>query len=84
MTRYLRLLIVTQVAAAGIALAAAIVVYPIRPELGGFVGLVFWIAITLVASALPIQLPAGIPVSVGLATVITTIIARRAPGGRIS
>jgi len=74
MTSYLRLLIAAQVAAAGIALVAAIAIFPIRPEIGGPVGIAFWIALTLVASALPISLPAGITVSVGSAPLLASMI----------
>jgi len=74
MTSYLRLLIAAQVAAAGIALVAAIAIFPIRPEIGGPVGVTFWIAVTLVASALPIGLPAGITVSVGSAPLLASMI----------
>ena len=74
MTSYLRLLIAAQVAAAGIALVAAIAIFPIRPEIGGPVGIAFWIAVTLVASALPISLPAGITVSVGSAPLLASLI----------
>src|SRR5438132_9637261 len=74
MTSYLRLLIAFQVAAAGIALVAAIAVFPVRPEIGGPLGVTFWIAVTLVASALPISLPAGITVSVGSAPLLASMI----------
>src|SRR5947207_7353377 len=74
MTSYLRLLIAAQVAAAGIALAAAIGVFPIRPEIGGLAGILFWILVTLIASALPIALPAGITVSVGSAPLLASMI----------
>ena len=81
MTSYLRLLIAAQVAAAGIALAAAIGVFPIRPEIGGLAGILFWIFVTLIASALPIALPAGITVSVRSAPLGTapSAIMRRLP-----
>ncbi len=74
MTNYLRLLIAIQVAAAGLVLAAALLFFRIEPDLGGFVGLAFWIGLTLVASALPIPLPAGIKVSVGSATVLGSMV----------
>ena len=51
MTSYLRLLIAAQEAAAGIALVAAIAIFPIRPEIGGSVGIAFWIAVTLLEHA---------------------------------
>jgi putative nucleotidyltransferase with HDIG domain len=73
-TNYLRLLIAIQVAAAGIVLAAALFFFPIRPEIGGPIGLAFWVGLTLIASALPIPLPAGIKVSVGAATVLGSMV----------
>ncbi len=74
MTNYLRLLIALQVAAAGVLLAAVIVIFPVRSDIGGLVGLAFWVGVTLVASALPIPLPAGIKVSVGSAPVLASMV----------
>jgi putative nucleotidyltransferase with HDIG domain len=44
--------------------------FPLRPTIGGTTGLVYWVGLALVASALPVQLPRGTVVSVGSAPVL--------------
>jgi len=73
-SNYLRLQIALQVAAATVLVAAAIALFPVRPEIGGAAGIVFWVCLTLVASALPIQLPAGSKVSVSSAPILAAIV----------
>lgn len=48
--------------------------YPIGPALGGMVGLIFWTVATLLASALPVQLPRGTVVSVAAAPMIAVFV----------
>jgi putative nucleotidyltransferase with HDIG domain len=48
--------------------------FPIRPEIGGVPGLIFWTLATLVASALPVRLPRGSVVSVGSAPILASMI----------
>jgi putative nucleotidyltransferase with HDIG domain len=55
-------------------LAAAIAFVPINPAIGGLVGLAFWVCLTLVASALPVRLPAGTTISVGFAPLLTAMV----------
>jgi putative nucleotidyltransferase with HDIG domain len=63
-------LILATVAAAVLAIAAAIALFPLRPEIEGVVGVGYWTALTLAAGALPVQLPRGSVVSVGAAPII--------------
>ncbi len=52
-------LIVITVAAAILVIAAASFLFPIRPDIGGSAGIVFWTAATLITSAMPVKLPRG-------------------------
>ena len=70
MTTRLGLAIFVTTAVAALALAAAVLFFPIAPDIKGWLGVAFWTAMTLIASALPVQLPAGTMVSVSFATVI--------------
>jgi putative nucleotidyltransferase with HDIG domain len=63
-------LILATVAVAVLGIAAAISLFPLRPEIEGFAGVVYWTALALAASALPVQLPRGSIVSVGAAPII--------------
>lgn len=67
-------LILAIVAAAVFVIAAATFLFPIRSEIGGFPGLVFWTVATLVASAMPVRLPRGSVVSVGSAPILASMI----------
>jgi putative nucleotidyltransferase with HDIG domain len=67
-------LILATVAAAILAIAAAIFLFPIRSEIGGVPGLAFWTLATLVASALPVKLPRGTAVSVGSAPILASML----------
>jgi putative nucleotidyltransferase with HDIG domain len=73
-SRSVRRLILISVAAAVLAIAAAYFLFPIHQELGGAVGLVFWIGATLLASALPVPLPRGTVVSVAAGPMIAVMI----------
>ena len=68
-----RLILVT-VAAAIASIAAAYFLFPVRPELGGLAGLLFWTVATLAASALPVRLPRGTVVSVAAAPIIAVMV----------
>jgi putative nucleotidyltransferase with HDIG domain len=70
----LKILTTATIAAAGIVLAAALLLFPIEPAIGGFPGIIFWICLTLIASALPVRLPAGTTVSVGFAPLLTSLV----------
>ena len=54
-------------------LAAAIVIWPVRPEIGGAPGIAFWTALTFVASVLPVTLPKGLIVSVAFAPLVAAL-----------
>ncbi|HEX7114773.1 MAG TPA: hypothetical protein VF193_06545, partial [Steroidobacter sp.] len=71
--RVRRLILITT-AAAVVSIAAAYLLYPIGPALGGMVGLIFWTVATLLASALPVQLPRGTVVSVAAAPMIAVFV----------
>jgi putative nucleotidyltransferase with HDIG domain len=71
-------LVTATVAAAILVFAAATLLSPPRSEIGGdsglpWAGIAFWTALTLVASALPVHLPKGTVVSVGVAPILATI-----------
>ena len=72
-TNVIRLILAT-VAAAVLVIAAATLLFPVRPEIGGVPGLVFWTLATLVASAMPVRLPRGSVVSVGSAPILAAMI----------
>jgi putative nucleotidyltransferase with HDIG domain len=67
-------LILATVAAAILAIAAALLLFPIRPEIGGWPGLVFWTLATLVASAMPVRLPRGSVASVASAPILASML----------
>jgi putative nucleotidyltransferase with HDIG domain len=69
-----RRLIFASAVAAAISVAAAALFFPLRPEIQGTQGLLFWTVLTLVGSALPVRLPQGTVVSVSAAPVMATII----------
>ncbi len=71
-TKVSRLVLAT-VAAAVLVIAAAIFLSPIRPEIGGPIGLAFWTGATLLASAMPVRLPRGTVVSVGSAPILAAM-----------
>ena len=66
-------LIFAAVAAAIVTIAAAYLLFPVHEELGGPVGLLYWTAATLAASALPVRLPRGTVVSVAAAPMIAVM-----------
>ena len=74
MNTSVRRLILITVAVAVVAIAAATLLFPIRPRIGGLVGIAFWTALTLVASAMPVRLPRGIVASVSAAPMLASIV----------
>ena len=74
MSQAVRRLILVTVAAAIVLIAAAYLLFPIRPEIGGIPGLLFWTVATLGASALPVRLPRGSVVSVAAAPMIAVMV----------
>jgi putative nucleotidyltransferase with HDIG domain len=69
-----RLLIIATVAAASASFAAATVLFPLRQTIEGPLGIAYWIALTLVASALPVRLPQGTQASVSFAPIIASVV----------
>jgi putative nucleotidyltransferase with HDIG domain len=70
----LRLLIPSTVAAASVSLAAATWLFPPRDDIGGIPGIIYWIVLTLIASALPVRLPQGTFASVSFAPIIASVV----------
>jgi putative nucleotidyltransferase with HDIG domain len=67
-------LIFATVAAAILVIAAAIFLFPIRDEIGGWPGIAFWTLAALVASAMPVKLPRGTVVSVASAPAMASML----------
>jgi putative nucleotidyltransferase with HDIG domain len=70
----IRILVSSVTAVAVIGFAAAVFAFPIRPEIGGPIGIAYWCLLTLVASALPVRMPKGTIVSVSLATIVASVV----------
>jgi putative nucleotidyltransferase with HDIG domain len=68
-----RRLVFATVAAAVLLLAAATALTPPYPAIGGAAGILFWTALTLIGSALPVRLPRGIVANVSVAPILATI-----------
>jgi putative nucleotidyltransferase with HDIG domain len=66
-------LILATVAAAIVVIAAAIFLFPVRENIGGPIGLVYWTIATIAASAMPVRLPRGVAVSVGSAPILAAM-----------
>ena len=83
MPRTLKLYITGVVTASALAFAVTALMFPIDPRIGAgllpddargsLVGVGFWVALTLVASALPVQMPRGTMVAVSIAPIIAAI-----------
>ena len=67
-------LVLGTLAAAILAIAAAISLFPIRPEMAGAPGLVYWTAVALLTSVMPVRLPRGTVVTVAVAPVLAAAI----------
>jgi len=74
MSQVVQRLVLATLAAAILAIAAAIALYPVRSEIGGVPGLIYWTVAALIASALPVQLPRGTTVSVASAPILAAVI----------
>jgi putative nucleotidyltransferase with HDIG domain len=81
MPRRLKLYIIGVVAASASALVSTTLLIPVDPAIGaGFgdhgplIGIVFWIAMTIVASALPVRMPRGATWTVSTATLMAATI----------
>ena len=74
MTAKVRLLVSLTVAAAAITLAAVTFIFPIEDGIGGTLGLAYWTALTLAASALPVRLPTGTVASVSFAPLMASVV----------
>ena len=70
MNSNVRRLVLSVTAAAVAVIAAVVLLYPLRPEIHGLPGLAFWVAATLLASAMPVILPRGTVVSVAASPII--------------
>jgi putative nucleotidyltransferase with HDIG domain len=70
----IRVLVSFTTAAAILGFAAAVSLFPIRPGIGGWLGISYWSVITLLASALPVRMPKGTLISVSLATVMASVV----------
>jgi putative nucleotidyltransferase with HDIG domain len=70
----LRVLIAVVSGFAALFVVAAVQSFPIRPGLGGTAGLAFWIALTLLASALPVKFPRGNLISVSTAPILASMV----------
>ncbi len=67
-------LVLATLAAAILAIAAAIVLFPLRTAISGAPGLVYWTGIALLASVMPVKLPRGTVVTVGVAPVLAAAV----------
>ena len=74
MTASVRRLVVFSVAVAAALSAAAILLFPIGTAIGGTVGVLYWIGLTLVSSAMPVRLPQGTVASVSAAPILASVI----------
>ena len=74
MTASVRRLVVSSVIVAAALTAAAFWLYPIRPDIGGAVGVFYWTGLTLVASAMPVRLPQGTVASVSAAPILASVV----------
>ena len=74
MSPIVKRLVLATLAAAILAIAAAILLFPVRPELGGVPGLIYWTVVALFASVMPVRLPRGTVVTVGVAPVLAATI----------
>jgi putative nucleotidyltransferase with HDIG domain len=74
MTASVRRLVVFSVAVAAVLSAAAILLFPVGTAIGGTVGVLYWIGLTLVSSAMPVRLPQGTVASVSAAPILASVI----------
>ncbi|MDQ3881130.1 MAG: HD domain-containing protein, partial [Chloroflexota bacterium] len=74
MTTALRFYTFATVTAGGFVLAAVTVLFSLDSEIGGIAGLVFWVILATVASAMPVRLPQGTLVGVGFAPLLASMV----------
>jgi len=74
MTASVRRLVVFSVAVAVALAAAAIWLFPIRADIGGAYGVLYWTVLTLVSSAMPVRLPQGTVASVSAAPILASVV----------
>src|SRR6188768_3023517 len=99
MPRSLKLLIFGVVAASAVALVAATLLFPLTPGIALpnpgtgitasqqelLLGVAFWTLLTLVASALPVQMPRGSRQAVSFATIVAaTVLGGPTAGGWVA
>ncbi len=53
---------------------AAVLLFPVRPQIAGWEGLAFWIALTLLGAAMPVRLPQGTVASVSAAPILAAVV----------
>jgi putative nucleotidyltransferase with HDIG domain len=66
-------LIIGTAAAAVIAIASAVLLFPLRDAIGALSGLAFWTVLALIGSVLPVRLPRGTVVTVSVAPVLAAL-----------
>jgi putative nucleotidyltransferase with HDIG domain len=66
-------LVLATTAAAVVVLAAAFLLFPIRAEINGGPGLIYWTVLTLLASSTPVRLPRGSVASVSAAPITAAL-----------
>ena len=74
MNAFVRGLILACVAVAALSAATAILLFSVRAEIGGPLGILYWSALALIASAMPVRLPKGVVASVSAAPVLASIV----------
>jgi putative nucleotidyltransferase with HDIG domain len=72
--RNLRLLLVTVIGAAGVASIAVLATSPLQPQIGGWVGLAFWLLVCLIAGASPVKVPGGTVISLTIAPLLAAAV----------
>ncbi len=73
MTASVQRLVALSVVVAAVLAAASFWFFPIRPEIGGSLGVAYWTAFTLLTSAMPVRLPQGTVASVSAAPVFAAV-----------
>ena len=70
MSRSLKLLLMAVITTAIIVVVIAITQWPVRPLVGGWAGVSFWVGATLLAQAFPVKMPRGTVASVSIAPIL--------------
>lgn len=69
----LRVLLAVVIGAAAIASVWALT-NPLEPQIGGWAGLAFWVAVTLIAVAAPVRVPGGTLISPAIAPLLAAAV----------